>query len=64
MFGRKVKDMLMAWIAQECPPLHTSAQVLGDKGHLTPLRHQTADVETPMRVEVIHHPVVTLHVYV
>lgn len=61
MCGRKVKDMLMAWIAQKCPPLPTSAEVFGDKGHLAPLGDQAADVETPVGVEIIHHPIVTLH---
>ena len=61
MFGRKVEDMRMAWIAQECPALHTLAQVLGDKGHLAPLSHHTADVQAPVGVEIIHHPVVTVH---
>jgi hypothetical protein len=37
MFGRKMEHMLMARITQEGPPLHTSAQVLGHKGHLAPL---------------------------
>ena len=59
MFGCKVEDMLMAWIAQECPALHPMAQVLGHTGHLAPLSHHTADVQAPVRVEIIHHPVVT-----
>ncbi len=63
MFGRKVEDMRMAWIAQECPALHTMAQGLGHKGHLAPLRHHTADVKAPVGVEIIHHPVVTVHVW-
>lgn len=63
MFGRKVKDMRMAWIAQECPALPPMAQVLGNKGHLAPLRHHTADVKAPVGVEIINHPVVTVHVW-
>ena len=61
MFGRKVEHMLMAWIAQERPPLHSAAQVPGNKGHLAPLGDQTADREAPMGIEIIHHPVVALH---
>ncbi len=33
MFERKVEHMLMARIAQESPPLYTSAEVFGNKGH-------------------------------
>lgn len=62
MFGRKVEHMLMAWIAQERPPLHSAAQVPGNKGHLAPLGDQTADREAPMGIEIIHHPVVALHI--
>ena len=62
MFGRKVEHMRMARITQEGAPLHASAQGLGDKGHLAPLGHQTPDVKAPMGLEVIHHPVVTVHV--
>src|SRR5262249_25363468 len=60
--GRKVEDMRMAWITQEGPALYPMAQVLGHKGHLAPLRHHTADVQAPVGVEIIHYPVVTLHV--
>ena len=51
----------MRWIAQESAPLHPSAQVLRHTGHLAPLGDQTADVDAPMGVENIHHPVVALH---
>jgi hypothetical protein len=61
MFGRKVEDMLMAWIAQECSALPPLAAVLGHKGHLAPLRHHTADVKAPVGVEILHHPVIPVH---
>src|SRR5215469_1106849 len=61
MFGRKVEHMLMARITQECSPLHTAAEVVDHKGHLAPLGDYTADLEAPVGVEVIHHPVVTRH---
>ena len=61
MFGRKVEDMLMGRIAQERPPLRPSAQGLGNKGHIAPLGDQTADLEAPVGIEIIHHPVVALH---
>jgi hypothetical protein len=54
MFGRKVEDMRMTWIAQEGPALHTMAQVLGYQGPLAPLRHHTADVKAPGGVEQGH----------
>jgi hypothetical protein len=63
MFGRKVEDMLMAWIAQECSALHTLAQVLGHQGPLAPLSHHTADVKAPVGIEMIHHPVIPVHVW-
>jgi len=61
MFGGEVEHMLMAWIAEEGPSLHASAQVLGHQGHLAPLGHQTAQVEAPVGIEIIHHPVVPVH---
>ena len=61
MFRRKMKDMLMGLITQECPPLHPSAQVLGHKGHVAPVGDQTADLKAPVGIEIIHYPVVTLH---
>src|SRR5215510_7465497 len=53
--------MLMGWIAQEGTSLHTSVQGLRHKGHVAPLRNQTADLEAPVGIEIIHHPVVALH---
>jgi hypothetical protein len=61
MFGRKVAPRLMARLTQACPPLHTSAEVVDNQGPLTPLGNHTADLEAPVGVEVIHHPVVTGH---
>src|SRR5262245_53294614 len=63
MFRGKVEHMLMARIAQEGPPLYTSAQGVGNTGHLAPLGDQAADLEAPVSVEIIHHPVVTVHVW-
>ena len=62
MVGRKVEHMLMARIAQGRPPLHAAAQVLGNKRHPAPLGDQTADREAPMGIEILHHPVVALHI--
>ena len=62
MFGRKVEHMLMSRVAQKGPSLPASAQILGDKGPLAPLGDQTAEVEAPVGIAIIHHPVVTVHV--
>src|SRR5712664_4952209 len=53
--------MLMGRIAQEGTPLHTSLEVLHDKGDVAPLCDQPADREAPVGLEVLHHPVVALH---
>jgi hypothetical protein len=63
MFGRKVEHMLMARITQERPPLHTSTQGLGNKGHLAPPSDQPADIEAPVGVEIINDPVVASHIW-
>ena len=63
MFGRQVEHMFMARIAQEGPTLHPAVQVLRHKGHVAPLRDQTTDLEAPVRIEMIHHPIVALHLW-
>src|SRR4029450_11853536 len=55
-----MEDMLVSRIAQERPPLGTSAQRLRNAWHAAPLGDQTADVEAPVGIEIIHHPVVAL----
>ena len=62
MLGRKVEHMLMGRIAQECPPLPAAQEGLGDERDLTPLRHETADRETPVGLEMIDHPIVARHI--
>jgi hypothetical protein len=61
MLGRKVQDMLMGRIAEERTPLGASMQGLRDKGDRTPLGHETADLEAPVGIEIIDHPIVALH---
>src|SRR5207245_3367293 len=61
MFRRKMEEMLMGWIAQECSPLFPPAQGLGNAGEITPRRHEAADVQAPMRIEIIDHPVIAGH---
>jgi hypothetical protein len=55
--------MLMARIAQESPSLYPSTEVFGHNGHLAPLGDQTAEVKAPVGIEIIHHPVVTVHLW-
>src|SRR5262252_7650138 len=57
MFRRKVEHMLMARITQERPPLRTSTQGLGNKGHLAPPSDQTAEFEAPVGIEIIPYPI-------
>ena len=61
MLGRKVQDMLRGRIVEERPPLGASMQGLVDQGDRTPLGHETADLETPVGIEIIYDPIVALH---
>ena len=61
MLGRKVKHMLMGRIAEERTPLCAAVQSLGGEGDRTPLGHETADIQTPMGIEIIDNPIVALH---
>ena len=56
-----MKHMAVAWIAQKGPALRPFFELSGFKRHLAPARHQAADIQTPVGVEVVHHPIVTLH---
>src|SRR5437870_13576255 len=61
VFGRAMKDMAVAWITQEGTALHTCFELLRFKGYLAPPSHQAADVQTPVGVQVVHDPIITLH---
>ena len=50
VFRREMKDMPVAWVAQKRPALHTFFELVRCKGNLAPLRHQAADVQTPVGV--------------
>ena len=63
MFGRKMEDMWMSRITQECSPLYTTAQRLGDKGEIAPRGDEAAHVQAPVRVEIVDHPIITRHVW-
>src|SRR5215813_6049309 len=50
VFGREMKNMAVAWITQEGTALRPCLELCRFKGPLAPLRHQTADVQTPVGV--------------
>ena len=61
MLGCEVEDMLMGRIAQERSSLHAAMQSLGDVWDVTPLSDEPADLEAPVGIEIIDHPIVALH---
>src|SRR5882724_158813 len=58
-----MKDMAMAWITQKGPAFRSLFELLRCKGHLAPASHQAADSETPMGIQVVHHPIIALHAW-
>jgi hypothetical protein len=58
VFGCEMQDRAVTWITQEGPALRTFFALLRFKGHLTPPRHQAAHVQTPVRVQVVHDPII------
>ena len=61
MLRGKVEDMLMSWIAQERAALHTALQGLRAVGDVTPLGDKPTDLEAPVGIEIIDHPIIALH---
>jgi len=61
MLGCKVKDMLMGRITQESASLDTALQGLGSKREITPRCHQATDVQAPVGIEIVDHPILALH---
>jgi len=61
MLGRKVEDMLMGRIAQKHAACSAASQGLRAVGDRTPLSDETAAIETPMGIEIVDDPIVTLH---
>src|SRR5438105_15326490 len=53
--------MPMGRIAQERPALHPATQGLGEGRDVTPLGHELADRQAPLGMEIVDHPIVTLH---
>ena len=63
MGGRKMEDMLMPGITQEGASLPAALQGLGSPGERAPRGDETADVQTPVGIEVIKDPVLTGHLW-
>lgn len=61
VFRRAMKDMAVAWIAQKSPALRSLLELLGLKRPLAPASQHAADVQTPVGVEVVQHPIITRH---
>ena len=58
MFGREMKNMLVCRIAEERAALLAVPQIRWDEWYLTPLSHDAADVQTPVGIQIVHHPVI------
>lgn len=56
MLGCEVKDMLVLGVGQESPSLCASAQVAFVERQSVQLRHEFANVQAPMRVQVVENP--------
>jgi len=61
MLGRKVEHMLMGRIAQKRAALDAALQRGGAIRDVTPLGDETTNVEAPMGIEIVDHPIVPLH---
>ena len=61
MLGRKVEHMLMGRVAEERSSLCASEEGFGEEGDLTPVGHETADIEAPVGSEIIDAPIVARH---
>ena len=64
MQRREVEHQAVARVAQKRTPLHPSLEILGQQRHVAPLGHQPADLQAPVRVQIVHHPVIALLVRV
>jgi hypothetical protein len=58
---RKVKHMLVTGVTQERSTLLAGLQCPGGEGNSTSLGNPPADLQAPMRVEIIHDPVEAIH---
>ena len=61
MLRRKVEDMRMGRIAQERAALHAAPQGLRAVGDMTPCGDESADLQAPVGIESVHHPIIALH---
>ena len=56
----EMEHMLVSRVRQEGTPLLTRRKSAGDEGDIAQFGHDTADVQTPMGVEIIQDPVKSL----
>lgn len=56
MLGREMKHMLVALICQKGPSLLTGLQAFGMKRQAFNPSDELADIQTPMRVEIVQNP--------
>lgn len=56
VLGRKVEDMLVIGVGQECASLLAGAQVVLMERQVVEFRQKFANVQAPMRVQVIENP--------
>ena len=59
--GREVKDVFVRGIGQERPTVSPTREFPGIKRNLAPLGHKLANIQAPMRIQVVQDPIITLH---
>jgi len=64
MDRREVEHHPVAGVAQERPTLRPTLQILFHQRHGAPLGHQPANLQAPVRIQIVHNPVVALKVRV
>ena len=61
MLRGKVEDMRVGRITQERAALHAALQGLRALGDVAPLGDEPADLQAPVGIEIIDHPIIALH---
>ncbi len=61
MFGSEVKHVFVGRIGQKRTAIGSSLQRFRMKLEIAPAGNETANVQTPMRIQVVQHPVVSFH---
>ena len=60
MFGRDMTHVARAWITEKRPALAPRLQLLRLKSPLAPARHAATDLQTPVGIQMVPDPVITL----